>query len=157
MSLKNLTISIFMLFAAVISAFGADGDNPVRWRTIVKAGDNGTGTVTFRALVSPGWHLYALELPDGGPKPTTFDLSASEGVEFTGKIKPSRAALSVDDPLFGMALSWWDANVEFSVPFRIKDPAKARISCKINYMACDGNSCRPPVTENISAPVRIKK
>ena len=64
-------------------------------------------------------------------------------MKFTGKVKPARTALSVEDPLFGMTLSWWDSNVEFTVPFRVTDPAEARIICKISYMACDGSSCRP--------------
>ena len=146
-----------MLLAGIMSALAAQGDNPVRWRTIVKAGADGNGTVTFRALISPGWHLYGLELPEGGPKATNFDLAGSKGVKFTGKVKPARTALSVEDPLFGMTLSWWDSNVEFTVPFRVTDPAEARIICKISYMACDGSSCRPPITENISAPGKITK
>ena len=62
-----------MLLAGIVSALAAQGDNPVRWRTIVKAGADGNGTVTFRALISPGWHLYGLELPEGGPKATNFE------------------------------------------------------------------------------------
>lgn len=97
-----------------------------------------------------------MELPDNGPKPTTFDLSGSTGIEFTGKVTPSRAAIEAVDPLFDARLGWWDSKVEFTVPFRVTDAAKATLKCTINYMSCDGTTCRPPSRENISTPVKLK-
>lgn len=132
----------------------AQAQQPVRWRTIVKRTSATGGEVVFRALIEPSWHLYGTELPEGGPVATSFDLSGSTGVRFDGAVSPSRAPLSVDDPLFGMTLTWWDANVEFKVPFTITgSPDKACIKAAIKYMTCDGNSCRPPRTESLSSRI----
>lgn len=150
----------FILLSAIffaVSAWAIGDDNPVRWRSFVKTAPDGTGSVTLKALIAPGWHLYDLDIPEGGPKATSFDFSDSKGVEFTGKIKPARSPLSVNDPLFGMTLSWWDANIKFTVPFKITDKSSATIDCKISFMSCDGNSCRPPKTERISIPVKTDK
>ncbi|MBD5233293.1 MAG: hypothetical protein HDS65_03845 [Bacteroidales bacterium] len=155
MKLRTLFTALFILIvgSAAISA-ASPSDNPVRWRTIVKATGANTGTVTFKALISEGWHLYGLNIPEGGPKATSFDLKSSTDIKFTGPITPSRKPLTVDDPLFGLKLDWWDTNVEFTVPFKVTGAAP-RIECKINYMSCDGNSCRPPKTETIATPVKL--
>lgn len=158
MKLRRLFALLTLAVAACVAVFAAEPEvQPVRWRTIIKTTGANTGTVTFRALLAPGWHLYGLDIPKGGPKATSFDLSGCEGVKFDGKLTPARKALKVNDPLFGMTLTWWDANIDFTVPFTVTDAAKARITAKITYMACDGTSCRPPATENISTPVKLKK
>ena len=127
-----------LLVAVMLTALAAMAQTPpVRWRTQVRMTNRTEGTVTFRALITPGWHLYGT------------------GIEFTGAVTPERAAVSVDDPLFGMTLTWWDANVAFTAPFRVTDAATACVKAAITFMACDGNTCRPPLTERISAPVRI--
>ena len=156
MRTKSLLLFLIASLFLSLSVFASDGTAPVRWRTFVTCdGDN--GILTFRALVSSGWHLYGLELPTGGPKPTVFDLSGSVGVKFEDSVKPQREASKVEDPLFGMTLNWWDSNVEFTVPFKVTEPGNARIDCKITYMACNGETCMPPKTENISAVVKQAK
>ncbi len=152
--MKQLRLLIIIMSALVAwSAAYADDVVPVRWRTIIKMSSPTEGTVTFRALVASGWHLYGLELPAGGPKATKFDLSGSTGVEFTDSVKPTRTPLSADDPMFGMTLTWWDSNIEFKVRFRLTGENNPTIKAAIAYMCCDGSSCRPPKTERISAPV----
>lgn len=158
MKLRRLFLIVTALLISGVVCFAArpagSDTPPVRWRTIIKSAGPDCGTVTFKALVAPGWHLYGLTLPAGGPKPTVFDLKASTDVEFTGAVTPSRKPVESNDPLFGITLSWWDSNVEFTVPFKITGKAP-RIDAKINYMACDGTTCMPPKTESISAPVKL--
>ena len=52
---------------------------PVKWRISVKMTSKTEGVVTIRAIVGQGWHLYGLDIPKGGPKPTSFNFSKSEG------------------------------------------------------------------------------
>lgn len=152
------TFRLFILALAGLLAYAAsaqqpEANPPVRWRTIVRMTSPNEGTVTFKALIEPGWHLYGLELPQGGPRPTRFDLGESTGIEFTSPVTPSREPVSTDDPMFGLTLSWWDANVNFTAPFRLTGEGTPTVKAAISYMACDGNTCRPPKTERISAPV----
>ncbi len=137
----------------ILTAVAAAQTPAVRWRTTVKMTSPTEGVVTVRALVGQGWHLYGFDLPDGGPKPTVFDFSKSKGVEFTGVVTPSTKPVSAVDPLFKKTLQWWDANVSFSRTFKVTDRAGAHIGLSIKYMACDGNQCMPPKTENISVAV----
>lgn len=148
--MKSLkAIFVFILLAIVLPAVA---QQPVRWRSFVKVEADGTGVLTIRELVTQGWHLYALELPAGGPKPTKFDFAESSGLKFTGKLTPKRTPLTVKDELFGMELQWWDSNIEFTVPFKL-EADNATYKCKINYMACDGNSCLPPATQTLTGKI----
>ncbi|MDE6207838.1 MAG: hypothetical protein K2M55_08530 [Muribaculaceae bacterium] len=153
--MKRILILLAVLIAAVVAVKAAEPE-PVRWRTIVKQTGPDTGTVTFRALVGEGWHLYGTELPADGPRPTTFDLSGSRGVKFTGEPTPVRAAVKARDELFGATLEWWDANIDFVVPFTLTSPDDARLEATISYMACNGETCRPPKAEKIATPIRFK-
>lgn len=125
--------------------------SPVRWSAEVERAD--TCAVTFTAVLNPGWHLYALELPEGGPRPTEIDLTGSRGMTVVGTPEPSRAAAEIDDEMFGMRLAWWDGEVSFRVPFVIVDAADACIEARITYMVCNAESCRPPHTQSFSIPM----
>ena len=152
-------LTLWALIIAALTGFcfdsAAQSTSPVRWRTTVRQTAPGEGVVTFRALVAPGWHLYGMQLPADGPKPTTFDLSGSADIEFTGKVTPARKAVRAVDPLFSSELEWWDSNVEFTVPFKVSGDAPV-LHCVIGYMACDGTTCRPPARETVSTPVKLK-
>ena len=149
-----LTVLLLIICGTLTAAAQQPASAPVRWRTIVRMTSATTGTVTFRALVASGWHLYGLDMPKGGPKATTFDLSESAGMEFTSPVTPASEPVKAIVPLFGQELQWWDSNVQFTVSFRLTEPRdKARLKAAIGYMCCDGTTCRPPVTERISAPI----
>lgn len=158
MYLNMTRLLSFLLLFLVIAGVDASAQTqqPVRWRTFVKATGENEGVVTIKALVADGWHLYGLNLPKNGPKPTTFDFKDSKDIKFTGKLTPARPALEVDDPLFGMKLNWWDSNIEFTIPFKVtgKEP---KLNCVVNYMTCDGTTCRPPARETIATPIKLKK
>lgn len=154
--MKNIRILLFAVLGMIALATAAQqprDTTPVRWRTIVRMTSPTEGTVTFKALIATGWHLYGLELPQGGPRPTVFDLGASTGIEFTSPVAPSRMPVSSQDAMFGLTLTWWDSNVNFTAPFRLTGEGTPTVKAAISYMACDGNTCRPPQTERISAPV----
>lgn len=125
---------------------------PVRWEAKIENVKNGHATVVLTAAIEKGWHLYGTSLPSGGPKPTAFDFSESNDVE-TGTPKASCEPKKVNDPLFDMELSWWDADVSFVVPVTLVGPAP-EFTCKISFMTCDGNSCMPPKTITLNLPIK---
>lgn len=151
--LRILLIALIGLAAVTAAAQQPQAAEPVRWRTIVRMTSPTEGTVTFKALVASGWHLYGLELPQGGPRPTRIDLGESTGIEFTSPVTPSKTPVTTEDPMFGLTLTWWDSNVNFTAPFRLTGDGTPTVKAAITYMACDGSTCRPPKTERISAPV----
>lgn len=151
--IRFVLLSLLLSAAIAAGAQAPAGATAVKWRTSVCMTSPTEGTVTVRAIISDGWHLYGMQIPDGGPKATSLDFGASTGVEFLGHTAAEPAPATARDEAFGMNLQWWEGRVAFSRRFRVKDAAKARIGIKITYMCCNGANCLPPRTENISAPV----
>ena len=115
--MKKALVILFALFAL---ALASTAQSPVRWRASVKMTSPTEGEITIKALIAEGWHLYGLEMPDGGPKPTRFNFSDSKGIRTDGDIRPSEPPIVQMDPLFGKNLSWWDRNVTFTQRFTLR-------------------------------------
>lgn len=148
------TIRLISLLAVMILGLSASAQQPaarpIKWTISTHMANEYSGVVNITATPDAGWHLYGTDLPEGGPQPTVIDLSGSTGLEFKGELKPSIKPKTVSDPIFGIDLNWWAKPVTFSVRFNIKaGKQNPRIKAKINYMACDDNTCMPPVTETL--------
>lgn len=150
--MKRIALLLSFILAVVLYSAAQD---PIRWRMSVKMTGEDSGTVTLRALVAPGWHLYGTSLPENGPHPTRFEFKLA-GVSLDGHMIPSRKPVSHQDSLFGMELSWWDSNVEFTQPFKLIERGsaaegnQARISVTVNYMGCNDATCLPPKSQTLT-------
>lgn len=139
-----------MLFALmIISVSAAFAQNPIRWRMTIKMTSPVEGVATLRAIVEPGWHLYAFELPEDGPRPTKISFEKSEGLQLVGQLTPARKPLNVEDPVFGMNLSWWDSNITFTQKFKLVKGKTPRLEATVSYMGCNDQTCLPPKTESL--------
>ncbi len=145
--MKKILLIVVLLLCGLSAV--AQSARPIRWRMTVKMTSETEGVATLRAVVEPGWHLYGTAVPDGGPKATKFSLTGSKGVEATGNIVPSVAAKTVQDPVFGMELTWWDSNVSFSLPFKVTT-SDATLSVTVNFMGCNDETCLPPSHETLT-------
>lgn len=144
---------LLLIFVALAFAFTSNAQSVVRWRTSVKMTSPSEGQIVIKALISEGWHLYAFDMPEGGPKATKIDFSDSRGITIDGEIRPSEAPVVKMDPLFGKNLSWWDRNVSFTQNFTVNDRNDSSIKVSITYMCCNGGSCTAPKTETMTASI----
>lgn len=142
-------IFLFLL-VALAAAVGLSAQNPIRWRMSVEMTSDTEGVITLRALVDEGWHLYGTRLPEDGPKPTKFSFSESKGISLVGNMTPSVASKSIDDPMFGMKLNWWDGNVNFTQRFKLVSHEGAKVVANITFMACNDETCQPPSTRTLT-------
>lgn len=149
----------FTLLLIVATATTICAQSPVKWRATARMTTTDSGVITIKATITTGWHLYSTSIADGGPKPTTIDLSKSTGIKISGQLTPSKEPVEKMDKNFGIKLGYWEGSVTFSVPFKLDGPReKARVSADVSYMACDDNTCMPPKKIEISAQVLpIKK
>jgi len=121
------------------SALHAQMLEPVKWKTSV----NESGEIVFHATVDAGWHLYDMNLPEGGPISTSFAFDKIQGAELSGKVFTGSKIISQYDEMFKMTVRWFGENPTFIQKLLIKDKAAFRISGSINYMACNDQSCVP--------------
>ena len=155
--MKKLLSFVLVIIAAACASAQAP-EKPIRWRVTARMTSNTEGTVTLRPLCDKGWHIYGTEEVKGGPVPTTFSFEGSQGVEFSGGVKPSAAPKRQYQEMFGTELTFWEEGVCFTRRFRVTDAAKARIAGSIRYMGCDDSQCMPPQKHEFSVtPKPFKK
>lgn len=147
--MRSITSFFFLLLMLAFKVSAQDAA-PVKWQVTVKMTSSTEGIATFKARIEPGWHLYGLEMPKGGPKATVINTDESTGVEFISPVTPDRTPVKVHDSMFNMDLTWWDSTIAFRRKFKVINREKARIAGTISFMGCNNQSCSPPATEHFS-------
>lgn len=140
-------ISFLVLAMAVMVAAAQMPANTVNWTFNVKMTSKTEGMVVMKAKIAKSWHLYGLNIPDGGPQATSISFDGSTGVKLVGTPIAKPAATEVDDKDWGMKLSWWEDEVTLTQKFKVTDKKKALINGSVSYMTCSGAQCQPPTTK----------
>jgi thiol:disulfide interchange protein DsbD len=135
--MKQLQFFICLLFVH-LSAF-SQIQEPVKWKSFI----NDSGEIIFSTNIHPGWHLYTIDMPLGGPTPTSFIFEALKGAELVGKTTTLTATTTQFDDLFGMNVSWYKENPTFTQKLKITNPEQFSIKGYIDYMTCNDESCIP--------------
>jgi thiol:disulfide interchange protein DsbD len=148
--MKKSILSFFLILFAAIS-LKAQILEPVKWEiTASGINENNEMTVTFRATVEKGWHVYGTDLPEGGPVSTTFFFEKLENAETTGQPAGNSNLIKKYEPMFEMELNWYENEALFTQKIKIKDPKNYRIKGYVEYMACNNENCLPPTREPFS-------
>lgn len=148
--MKHIYLFFIAIAALLNQSLNAQIVQPVQWSSQIQMTSDTEGYVEFNAAISKGWHMYALQLPEGGPRPTSFVFSDVSGVEFTDEITPSRAPIEKVDMIFHLRLGWWDADVSFRRNFKLTDTSGYKIEGYVEYQGCNDQSCIPPTKEPFS-------
>ncbi|MDI1241627.1 MAG: cytochrome c biogenesis protein CcdA [bacterium] len=152
---------------AVVFFFGAAAfaQNPTKWSLSKIDGKSQTGPsqfvpqllkVALKAEVEPGWHLYSLEQPKGGPIATTIKVSEGSEFEIDGKIEEATKPKVQPDPNFvidGKALEtrFFVERAEFIVPVKGADIASLdSLALDVRFQLCNDTVCLPPRTKRVT-------
>lgn len=146
---KKLSFLLLISLIGVITST-AQIINPVSWEKSLKMTGDTSGEVIFTATIDNGWHMYGLDIPKGGPQPTTVEWNTLEGVNLVGGLTPSRPAHEEMDMVMDMKLGWWENDITLTQKFELTDKNGYNISGDIRYMVCSGETCQPPTSEPFS-------
>lgn len=141
--MKKLISSIMLALIAL--AAQAQILTPVKWK--IKLDDKGGAPekeIVFTATADKGWHLYDMNLPEGGPVSTSFTFETLNGAELIGQPVPSVKPTTVYDEQFAMNLRWYPGTVSFIQKLKITDPGKFKVEGEVEFMACNDETCLPP-------------
>lgn len=145
--MRYIRLMIVAVVAFVAMAVKGEIVRPVQWSSSITMTSATEGYVEFDANISKGWHMYALQLPEGGPRPTTFVFTTVEGAEFTDEITATKAPIEKVDIIFHLKLGWWDSDVSFRRNFRLADKGGCKIEGYVEFQGCNDQSCIPPTKE----------
>ena len=118
MKTRRFTLLLVMLLA-VFCGTTAMAQNPIRWRCSARMVSSTEGELTVRAIIDKGWHLYGMQMPKSGPKPTVINFSESTGVKFTTPLYSKTKPIKKFDQVFASKLQYWEKEAVFVRKFTL--------------------------------------
>jgi len=136
---------IFFLFALVFASTSlCQIYEPVKWTVEQKITGDKTAEILIHASIDEGWHLYGLNLPAGGPHPTSIVFDKIENAVKVGEIQTPSKLLKQFDANFNMELNWYSGQALFIQKIKFTDASKVTIKGYVEFMVCNDKSCLPP-------------
>ena len=140
--MKKLVTLLMLTFLAL--AVQAQILTPVKWNIKLEDSESAEKTLIFSAKLDAGWHLYDMNLPEGGPISTSFSFENLKGAKTIGTPVASKEATTVFDEQFQMELRWFAGEVSFRQKIEVTDPKHLQVGGYVEYMACNDENCLPP-------------
>jgi thiol:disulfide interchange protein DsbD len=137
---KLIFFILFILFALHISAQIYD---PVTWDFSYEKKGEKQYELIFTANIEKNSHIYSMDIPSGGPIPTSFRIDSLPGYKLDGKTFEVTKPVEVLDDAFGFKIKTFSNTAEF----RQKITAIASsftVKGAVNFMACNNATCSPP-------------
>lgn len=144
----NKRIIVVLLGLFILSSTFAQIFEPVKWTFELKNTSKTTAEVVIKANIDAGWHLYGLDIPDNGPRPTTITFESIKNAKKVGKLVGLSKLKEVYDPNFDMKLTWYAGEAVFLQKLSSEDASKIRIKGSVEFMVCNDESCLPPTKES---------
>ena len=151
---------IALLITFLVLAATAFGQDPTKWSLgsdalgrELKSGEQ--VKVTLTATVEPGWHLYSVDQPEGGPIPTTIKVSDAGKFEITGKIGTLAPKITPDKNFIidgkPLETKYFTDNAEFRIDLKaVADTSADAIALDVRFQLCNDTYCLPPRTKRVS-------
>lgn len=146
---------LLVLATALVISAGAFAqiEAPVKWSYAAKK-LNGTEAVVFlKATMQKGWHIYSLNVKDGGPIKTSFTFLPSKEYSLIGRISEPTPVTKYEKA-FSMNVSYFENSVVFQQKIHLKSTKASVVKGKLEYMTCNDMKCLPPEDLDFSIALR---
>ena len=146
--MKKLFSILLLVFVTL--AVQAQIHQPVKWKIKLEDSKTAEKEIVFTATIEKGWHLYDMNLPEGGPVSTSFTFETLQGAELIGQPVSNIKPTVVYDEQFAMDLRWFPGAVTFTQKVKILAPKKFKIEGEVEFMVCNDETCLPPDRESFA-------
>jgi thiol:disulfide interchange protein DsbD len=135
--------------------------DPVRWSlsTAHPVVRGATLAVKLSAAIQPGWHLYSIDQPPGGPIATEISLPAGQPFTFSKPIVAPKPH-AVLDPGFDMLVRLYSEKAEFGLLLKVDGqtpPGAHTLRVDARYQSCNDSICLPPRTATVTVTVQVRE
>jgi hypothetical protein len=117
-------------------------------------------TLRVTARIEPGWKLYAITQPQGGPKPLSFGLSAESTFRIdTKKIGGPPPKVLKQDENFAIDTNYYENEARFTVPVSLTRSTPAgsvTVPLEVTFQACGKELCLRPFTQKLPVVVVVR-
>ena len=167
-----LPLQTAVLLALAVAAASAPGvarahqgpPQPVKWSLALEPSPGhstagGTLTAVVTAAIDEGWHVYAPDEANAGPRPVELTIVKNPVFSAAGKFEAPEPEREMDEA-FGQITSSYTDEVAFRLPVAVAASATAgphALEIDISFQACDGSICLPAKNVRVKATVTVKQ
>jgi thiol:disulfide interchange protein DsbD len=133
--------------------------DPVQWSLTVKPDSvkpGGKILADLTATIQPGWHLYSLTTPKGGPNPTTVVLADNPSVAGLRIFQPKPVRKM--DASFKIDTETFEKELPLLLEVTAKPdaaPGSVDLEAQVRYQACQDTLCLPPRRKSAKTSLKI--
>jgi thiol:disulfide interchange protein len=138
--MKRIILS-FLAIAFIFQFADPQVIKPVKWTLSTRDVDKDHTDLVFTAVIKSPWHMYGLNIPEGGPIPTTISFQDIKGFALAGKPTQSPEPEVVDDKIFNMKLELHSNKVTFTQRVKRLQTDSIIITGMLDYMTCSDMQC----------------
>jgi thiol:disulfide interchange protein DsbD len=149
--MKKLLLAAMVLFISA-GAF-AQIEAPVKWSYASKKISSTEAVVYLQATIQDGWHIYSMNIKDGGPIKTSFTFAPSKEYSLVGKTEEPATAITRYEKAFSMDVSYFEKTVVFHQKIKLKSTNGAMVKGQLEFETCNDRKCLPPEDVNFAIPL----
>ncbi|MVO09323.1 thioredoxin fold domain-containing protein [Flavobacterium sp. TP390] len=136
--MKKLLVAFAFLFSFLGQSQIVD---IVKWKTKLIQKSNTEFELVMDAQIDFGWHLYALNTPDGGSQPLVFTFkNAGKDYELIGKTKQGNYQKEYSD-VFEVDEYFFTNTAQFKQLIKVTNPALKEIKVTLEGQTCIDGRC----------------
>lgn len=129
--------------------------DPVTWDfSYEKKGDKQYELI-FTASIEKNSHIYSMDIPEGGPIPTSIKFDTIPAFRLQGNAYEVTKPVEVFDKAFGFKIKTFSDKAEFRQKISGVEPSFI-VTGTVNFMACNNATCSPPKDVEFSIKVSDK-
>jgi thiol:disulfide interchange protein len=138
---KKLTLIISLFLVA--SYASSQIYDPVSWDFSFEKKENNRYEIIFTATIDKNSHIYSMDIPEGGPIPTSFRFDSVPAYELNeGTYEVTKPVEKLDEA-FGYKIKTFSTRAEFRQKITSDDPCFT-VTGAVSFMACNNATCSPP-------------
>ena len=138
-SIKLYSFLCVFFFLATITGTEAQIQHNVRWNFSMDQKGSDV-TLSFKATIAKGYHIYSQNTPPGGPTPTLINFDKSKNYTLVGKTTEGKPHVEFDD-IFEVDVWSFDKNPIFTQKIKLNNQNSFKVEGTIEYQICDDKGC----------------
>jgi thiol:disulfide interchange protein DsbD len=137
---KFLPVALLFLY---IARAGGQIYDPVSWDFTLEKKSDENYELIFTAVIEKGSYIYAMDIGEGGPIPTSFSFDSLPGYELIGETYEVTEPVEKFDEAFGFRIKTYSNKAEFRQKIALVS-LSATVRGSVNFMSCNNVTCSPP-------------
>lgn len=142
MKKNSLQLLLLFLLSFPLAAYSQIYD-PVTWDFSYEKKEEGKYELVYSATIESGSHIYSMDVPAGGPIPTSFTYNPDQGYTLDGKTFEVTPPEEKFDEAFGFNIKSFSGKAEFRQKITSQS-GNFTVTGTLSFMSCNNTTCSPP-------------